>query len=206
MNDNIHTLPHGHYRYRKKRQEGDIMNEKDNEEKENTSVYEENIRDIDWDEDIPIMQKDTDMNKKNNEEENTRLYENNNIQQDIDWDEDIISIMQKDADTRKNEKKNEENTINSLCMEIDWNDISIVDEKNLSPPQTTGEEEQIMLDTFSTNINFADTQLTRNIIAENNTTGKEEKADICGWFEENNVNSYDMEEAEWEIPAFPLPK
>ena len=54
------------------------------------------------------------------------------------------------------------------------------------------------------------TQEKQNNNIEENNVGKEqqnaeERAEIYSWFEENNVNSYDME-AEWEIPAFSMPQ
>ena len=205
MNDNIHTLPHGHYRYRFPQQK---------DPKEGINQQNETIQDIDWDENITILQNDTDNMTKNEKnvdnEENTSLYEN------IDWGESPVPFIQTtDMENEENNEENDrENTINSLCMDIDWSDISIVDEKNILPSQTTGKEEQRMLDTFLEDINWDDTQMTRNIYENrageeekgNNTGGEENTpADIYNWFEENNVNSYDME-AGWEIPAFSMPE
>ena len=195
LNDNIHTLPHGHYEHRKSPQE-DQQNER--------------IQDIDWDEDITILQNETDTRNADNEKNTITMgYE------DIDWND--ISILHT-ANMENNEKEKEdnerENTINSLCMDIEWDEISIIDEKNICSPQTSGKEEQIMVDTFLTNIHWEDTQITRNI--EENIAGREEErnnteeetVNIYSWFEENNVNSYDMEpaEEEWEIPAFSMPQ
>ena len=182
MHDNIHTLPHGHYRYRQQ---------------------EETIQDIDWDEDIDILHNNDILNNGTTNEKNESVYE------DIDGNDSILPT--------ENNKDEIENTANSLCIDIDWEYISIVNEKNISTPQTTGEEEQRMVDTYVSNIKLGVTQKNiyennvgegNNNIEENNVGEKEqqnteERAEIYNWFEENNVNSYDME-AEWEIPAFSM--
>ena len=102
--------------------------------------------------------------------------------------------------------------------DIDWEDISIVNENNISTPQSTGEEEQQMLDSYISGIqknNNIGNNNNNNIEEKeqsNNTEEEEEEeeeergtTEISNWFEENNTNSYDMEmEPGWEIPAFPM--
>ena len=151
---------------------------------------------------------------QNSEKKCRKIERSEDSIEDIDWNDSILP-----AENNNNNKEEEtENTIKSLCTDIDWEDISIVNEKNILTPQTSGEEEeQRMVDTFISELKLGSTQKTfmKNNVGEGNNNNNnnnieeeeqqniEERAEIYNWFEENNVNSYDME-AEWEIPAFSM--
>ena len=181
MSDNIHTLPHGHYKYRQYPQEL-----QDIDWNEDMEILQQN--DIDWGEDMDILDNDTITNKKNE-----------SVYEDIDWNENILPT---ENNNNNNKEEETEKTIKSLCTDIDWDDISIVNEKNISTPQMTGEEEQLMVDVYIRDLKLGPTQENK---VEKEPQNIEERAEIYNLFEENNVNSYDME-AGWEIQAFSGPQ